>query len=915
MILLSPRVWGTDTLIAEVPRYVKHDCQCDLASVYKNLGSKTQSSAIDFTTGGFYQYCSRPVGGSPSNSLEQPRPGNGFEGRHYHQGLQNLAATEGGILNIQTVHGSNSITDATEPAQAATTTFIADAGVVRAAESHSKGPTLGLAKKSQIKNVEDIKKFLAKPISLLTGSFASADTVSTFSRIEAMTTITSQALVADKLRGFAGIRATIVFTIVVNGNRFQQGRYMFCWVPMGGVNTGTTRSLQYYNSHIATLTQRTQLHRVEIDVNCDTEAELVVPFSSALNWFPLSKSTGSGMGEVGYFSIFPYVPLTSSGGSTQAYFKIYAHLEDVELFGATVPQMGRRATSRVVKKTASELEAKNAKVGPVESVMSTLTDVSNALSVVPLLTPFAAPASWVFEALTGVAATFGWSKPPHLAPAHRIVRQHAPYMGSINNDDYSLPLSLDVSNAVEAIPDLGFTDSDEMDFLSITSIPSYFTQATWSTTDTNGTALLTLNANPSAYSTSVSGYTHYTPLSFVASFFNYWRGSINFKFKIVKTEFHSGRLNIAFSPSNAVGSFSTTFYANSPYLERRIYDIRECNEIIVNVPYSCALPYLDTKSSGGSKTSSTGNLYVWVEDQLVAPANVTSNVTILVEVYGGDDIEFAFPATTSLTPVYGIVPQMGERVTRNDCRLDNTELTMSTAKDQVEAASKCIGERIRSFRALLKSYCSMPNTAGNSDASAPTLLIYPFVSPGYLYSATTPVTPQCLSDLYGTLNGVYTYSRGGVRWALQIRDEGTEPTVLPNDNSTLVVRQKAARVLTDVWTPTSAFGAALDAIATNGLKVISDTSDGNLVQVGVSAYMQSFTRLCSEQIVFPTAAGLSLDTDSAAVLAQGDTLLIGNTTGNDVANNRRWAKFRAGADDADFAQFVSIMPMIKLTPT
>jgi hypothetical protein len=912
--MISPHVWGSDILVVEVPQYVNQDCQCDLASVYKNLGSKTQSSAIDFTTGGFYQYCSRPIGGSPSNPLEQPRPGVGFEGRRHHQGKMNLAENGGGILNIQTIHGSNTVVESAEPAQAATTTFISDASVVRAAESHSKGPTLGLAKKSQVSNVEDIKKFLAKPVPILTSTFQNSDTVSTFTKVEALTTITANPLIADKLRGFAGIRATIVFRIVVNGNRFQQGRYMMCWIPMGGARTNDTRSNSWYNAHIATLRQRTQLHRVEIDINCDTEAELVVPFSSAINWFPLTKTTISpGLGEVGFLTIFPYVSLVTSGGSTTAPFKVYAHLEDVELFGAAVPQMGRRASARIVKKTASELEAKNAGVGPVESVMATMTNVSNALSVVPVLAPFAQPASWVFEALTGVAASFGWSKPLHASPAQRVVRNHAPYMGSINNDDYSLPLTLDVKNQVEAIPDLGFTGVDELDFLSFTSIPCYITQTPWATSSVNGVELLTLNVSPTATSTSVGSVIHHTPLSFVSSYFNYWRGGIIYKIKLVKTEFHSGRLCVTYSPINSVGGAVATTYADTPYLERRIYDIRECNEIIIEVPYMSVLPYLNVSSST-NKAWRSGTLSVWVEDPLVAPANVSSSITLLVEAYGASDIEFAFPTPISQTPVYGVVPQMGERSTRNDCRLDKTELSMVHARDQAEASSKCVGERVRSFRSLLKAYSSLPSTVGNPEVSATTLYIGNFFAPGYFYDSVTPVLPNHMADLFATLHGVFTYSRGGVRYALQIRDETTEPTVEANDASMLAVRMLLPTGVSETFA-NGTTSTALDSFATSGLKVIADTTDGNVLQLNIGAYTQSFTRLCSEHIVFKTGAGLNLNTNSSLTLAINDFTLVGNTNNPDAVNNRRWVKFRAAADDADFCQFVSIMPMIVLAST
>jgi hypothetical protein len=904
IILFSPRVWGTDTLVAEVPRHNKHDCQCDLASVYKNLGSKTRSSAIDFTKGDFYQYCSRPFGGSPTIPLEQPRPGDSFEGRYHHQGNTNLAANMGGIPDIQSVHGVNTVVSESAPVVNATTTFVSDAAVVIAAENHSKGPTLSLAKKSQVPNVEDIKTFLAKPIVIpFTGSsFGVSDTYSTFGTIYPMSFLLLQPQVSRKLDGFMGIRATMVFRIIFNGNRFQQGRYMMTWIPTGGELRGPKR-IAFEQGHSSTKKQRSQLHRVEFDLNCDTEAELVVPFSSLINWYPIIQTSFqlTASGELGALNIFPYVPLSASSGSLTAPFKVYMHLEDVELFGAAVPQMGKRLT-RVVKRNASEIEAKNANIGPVESTMSTLTNVSNALSVVPLLAPFAKPASWVFEALTGVAASFGWSKPLNLAPAMRVMRQNAPYMGSIDNEDYCLPLSLDVKNSVEPIPGLLMTDQDEMDFNALVTIPAWIQTFNWAGTATTGTTLTSFQVSPiTGLNIIASDNLHHTPLSFVANFFKFWRGSICFRFKIVKTEFHSGRIVVDFCPANTSGVARTPSYGLSPYLARQIYDIRECNEFTVAVPYMSVSPYLPTNFQPGTRSWATGTLNVYVEDPLVAPATVSSSIDIIVEMYAGPDMEFAYPSGMSMTPYVGLTPQMGERMIRNDCQLDGAPLALYTPEDQIEASSKCVGERIRSFRSLLKAYQPMLPVA--AETAAKYWLVKPFLVP----VATSTTAQEYDADLYGSLHGLYLYVRGGVRIMFFDQDAATLPVqsglVTVNRNIDNAANPSLIGSLATLTQSIQSLGA-------NALKVLGANNSNQPVQVSVPQLSAYFGRLCNSQMyskqTLPT--NFTLDPSDPAYLGNVDVLTIGPTS-NSATQTRTYVKYRAAADDCDFAGFISVMPM------
>jgi len=206
----------------------------------------------------------------------------------------------------------------------ATTAFTSDAQVVSAS----------VAKPFRMSNIhlsssstdvgQTIVDFLKKPTVLQTGVFSSTDTVSTFSQAALPFSILNNALVSAKVSGFLGFRATTVLRLQVNANKFQQGRYMLCFTHIGGTSSSSTAGSSYYSYHTNTLTARTQLPRIELDLACDTEGIIRIPFTSCMNYFSLRALTsGSLFGTVGVAQIFPYVALTAPTGSSTCAFTLF----------------------------------------------------------------------------------------------------------------------------------------------------------------------------------------------------------------------------------------------------------------------------------------------------------------------------------------------------------------------------------------------------------------------------------------------------------------------------------------------------------------------------------------------------------------------------------------------------------------
>jgi hypothetical protein len=511
---------------------------------------------------------------------------------------------------------------------------------------------------------QDVKSFLAKPISIQSGVFAPGDP-ETFGGISVPNTPFMSQIWARKLDGYLGIRATMVFRLVVNANRFQQGRYMLIYLPMGGADTFSGKSTTWANDHKNTLVQRTTLPHAELDLCCDTEVTIKIPFNSVLNFYPIAATAAptNTYGGLGYIYIAPYSALAAATGNLTASYTLFMHLEDVQLISAAVPQSGRLVSTKKFRKSDTEIEQDSMNAGPISSALIKVRDASSILSNIPLISSYASGVSWFADIGASAAKVFGWSKPVVLAPSTRVTQNYLPYIANTDGPDESFPLSLSYENSVGIANGFSGTDVDEMSFQFLSTIPVYTTNISWTVAATHPVDFLLLakNVSPSVdiFTTTANTATvlHLSPLQLIAQHFNYWRGSMVYKFKFVKTEFHSGRLSITFNPNNPniVGTVAPTL-ASSPYIHRQVIDIREANEFTFVVPFISDSPY---KLCGDFSESGIGTFSIRVLDPLVAPATVSQAVTIILEKSAGPDIEFAVPKQCLLNYFSGIVPQSG----------------------------------------------------------------------------------------------------------------------------------------------------------------------------------------------------------------------------------------------------------------
>lgn len=650
--------------------------------------------------------------------------------------------------------------------QSATTTMVDDAVTSSFSMVNLTSNVLNVG--SDVVTEQTLKEFLAKPRIVQRGVLQTTDTVSTWSPFRVLGDIVNQNPYQDKLEGYMGIRATVVFTLQVNATRFQQGRYMLCAVPQGGAGQSVAQKLAFHRFHATTLNQRVQLPHVELDVACDTSATMKLPYVSIRN-ADLIQRGGINGPDTYTVCLYPYSPLVAASGDNSASYTLWCHLEDVELYAFARPQSGFNTS--IMKKNVTDKERASAQIQPLSSGLGLVSSGLAVLSNNPLLSSFARPLSWVTDVASKAAWSLGYSKPNDLSPIRKVKRTVMPYFNNADAPDESAVLAVTSRNQVNPLPGFAGSDVDEMTFSSIVTRYGFWRSFNFFDTDVAGTVLTSFDVRPGNIFTGPDSYgaISMSPVCFISSMFMYYRGSIKMRFKFVKTEFHSGRLGFVFSPSPMFATGATS-EASFDYLPRTIVDLRYQNEVVIDVPFVSLSAYRECYNSDSGQSL---YLYVYVVDPLIAPNTVSSSITILTEACGGDDIQFVGFKRPDKNPVMEPVYQSGlDPCSMSVGGIGNT----SPADNSVAYSASAAGEHLTSLRQIIKM-----NTFSAFAESIPFYAhfrVKPFATQIGTWDSSSFRFTTTYCDLYDLITSCYALSRGSVRIKLffRVAATNTSPT-------------------------------------------------------------------------------------------------------------------------------------------
>ena len=427
--------------------------------------------------------------------------------------------------------------------------------------------------------------------------------------------------IANKISGFAYLRATLVIRVLVNAIPFQQGKLFGVFRPF---YTAGVRDQSH--NHICGLSSYPHL---ELDAGTGRSAELSVPYVIQNHAWGLTDISSQ---QLGRFQLFVLNTLTSSEAPTSCSYTVYAYFKHPELMMPTglpldipsVLSVERRGETTFIKGIQSKSSKK-----PYEQA-----DDSTS-------TPFANIPSRAFN-----------------------VRQDV---------DMSIPLQIsrDVSTSDNSV-------GLECDSISeICKRESLLTRFNWSASNTNGQELFDYPISPSS-AQRAGTVTFHNILSYVSSLFSLWNGTMTYRFSIAKTAYHSGRLRISYVP----GAFNSSLAFDEDNTYSTVWDVRETDTCVFSIPFvseydACSANHANV-SGASARYLYNGRIYVTVINPLVAASTVSDTVTINVW-HSSPDMKFYFNKDRKEVP-HVLIPVPPSSVSKITPKADEASLPTIKAK-------------------------------------------------------------------------------------------------------------------------------------------------------------------------------------------------------------------------------------------
>jgi hypothetical protein len=633
-------------------------------------------------------------------------------------------------------------------------------------------------------------EFLSRPVQLdLGGAFKSflwvvgAGGVGTYLiNIDPWRLWQANAKVKQKLSNFAYLRGTLKVRWMIAGTPFHYGRVLISYLPFGTANDIDSQALGYMNPE-GYLMYSSMKMCTELDPTTSTPVEMTLPYVNPWNWLSIPAAE-----SLGTLQLLEMVPLSRANDTAVTTIAVtaFAWMENVELCVPTlaVPTSGKEQPTQ----------------SSISGMASAVAAAAGAISKVPVIGPYAKATQIASSGVSDIAKMFGMSRPTDASKPTQVKFVSESSMAFLQGASLAQKLTLDPQQELCVDPNtVGLGSGDEMTFESIVNRECFLTVVTW--TDAGGTfltsgasvpanigaLLFACNVTPNLCKrtqTRVGTFGTYqisqpTPSMMVARAFNFWRGTMVFRFRVIASSFHRGYLRVNYDPLTATQPLDT----NSQMTH--VLDISEARELVVRVPWCSKSPYLEVASqkyeplenyspalfngtinyayNNFDVTKHNGCLTAVIVNTLVAP---NAQPAYIIVSSWMEDCEFQSPSNR----IFNDFPIFAAPTSGADDAVVLAKGNLSEGMSQV-----CFGERCFSARSLMKrsslSYVLMPNStvaSAVSWTSTITLPAFPLAT-----WADQDLAVRCIQVSYLTyFASAFNMRRGGVRYVV-VWDDGT----------------------------------------------------------------------------------------------------------------------------------------------
>jgi hypothetical protein len=625
----------------------------------------------------------------------------------------------------------------------------------------------------------DLKDFLSRPIKIASWQWGP----STFNQVlDPWTALLTNKRVANRISNYNLFKAKCHVKIVVNGNGFFYGRMMVTYLPFH-VLANRLQIVLNPDAADADFVGISQRPKVFLDPTISEGAEMILPFYYPWTYLSLTEDVDQWyMGELAFNAIVNLKHANQDLAVAQqaVTITVYAWFEDVDLQGPTI----RNITS-LAPQSGRECESINK---PISQTATNIANIASAVKQIPVLAPYASAVEKAATITSSVASALGYSKPIAVAEPAPLVPRVVGSMAVTNTTSSAMKLTLDVKQETSISPlDVNLKADDELSFTSIAGRDSFLNRFVWPRNAAPGTMLMNYKVTPYlSRSVGTPAKTHMTAMCGVAACFKHWSGSIIYRFQIVKSAFHRGRLLIVYDPKDSVAVHEDNVHFT------HVVDIGETSDFELKIGNyqerewltESAQPWYSEVMFGSSPLQTSGStdavcngvITIYVLNDLTTPTfdeTLNNDIRIVCYVRAGDDFQVAVP--TTIANFSTVVPQAGiEMPFSNNLEVADDVgsglRSESHSHEMISMGNKLyMGETITSFRNLLKrdNYYSTVVIQSENQGNIythPAQPFYPNIVNGFPRSGAT--TNDCEMTMVNYVKLAFSGYKGGIRWKL-----------------------------------------------------------------------------------------------------------------------------------------------------
>lgn len=538
---------------------------------------------------------------------------------------------------------------------------------------------------------EELGSFLSRPVLIKTVTVN--ELTDTSFNVAPWDAFFNDTRIKKKLDNYSLLSCNLNIKIIVNASPFYYGLFLVDYQPLTTFTPSTIKSLATYSDDLIPRSQRPHLW---LYPQTCSGGDMVLPFFYYKNWLRVNnRADFQAMGTLSFTTAVQLLNANSVAGTGMS-VQMYAWASDVRVSAPTVAL----ALQSGEEKTIDEYTHN----GPISKVASTIADITYTLGSIPIIGKYFKASSAVAMGVANGASVLGFTNVPVIDPVEPFKNQPFPGLAS---SEISVPidkLAIDPKNELSVDPRIvGLSGCDEMDISYLVQKESYLGNVSWTAANLVDDLLFGANVVPEM-SLHNGVFRNAAPMAHLQHMFRFWRGDIIFRFKIICSKYHRGRLRITWDPEGDI----VTDSVSSSVAFTKIVDITEEVDFEVRVPYMQTTPWLRTLDTlqteywGGSSYTynrllgqSNGMLTIRCFTLQTSPV-ASAPVFISVFVRGAENLEFSTPKEMPRNTTYFDL-QSGEELS-----YESPSVFEIPHESNPDDSLVCMGEVVRNTRTLLR---------------------------------------------------------------------------------------------------------------------------------------------------------------------------------------------------------------------